>query len=37
MPTTIQPVIIENRVQFCGLVISQREIMRTIGVSQGAI
>ena len=37
IPTTIQPVIIENDVQFCGLGLSQREMSRTIGVLQGAI
>ena len=37
MPTIIQSVIIENIVQFSGLGISQREVSRTIGVSQGTI
>ena len=37
MPTTIQPVIIENNVQFTGLVLSHREMLRITGVSHGAI
>ena len=37
MPTTIQPVINENIVQFSGLGRSQREMSRTIRVSRGAI
>ena len=37
MPTATQPVIIENNVQFSGLGLSQKELSRTTGVSQGAI
>ena len=36
MPTTIQPVIIENIIPLSDLGLSQREMSRTIGVSQGA-
>ena len=35
MPASTQPVIFENIVQFLGLVISQREMSKIIGVSQG--
>ena len=37
MPTIIQPVIIETNVQFSGVGLSQREMSRTTGVSEGAI
>ena len=37
IPTTIQPVIIENIVRLSGRGVSHRELSRTIGVSQGAI
>ena len=37
MPTIIQPIIIENIVQFSSLGLFQREMSRTIGVSLGAI
>ena len=35
MPTTIQPLTIENIVQFSGFGLSQKEMSRTNGVSQG--
>ena len=37
MPTNILQTIIENNVQFSDLVLSEREIIRITGVSQGAI
>ena len=37
MPTTIQAVIVENNVHVSGLGLSQGEMSRTTGVSQGAI